>query len=95
MGGSNSNEKERDLTPAQKQQLQGLYQNAGLNSYDHHDHGMIIHRDTGYQAYEEVKQYQAVKKMNKAKNVNLKASTNDAYILPNTIKIEQDPNYIN
>lgn len=54
-----------------------------------------MHRDGGYSAYEEVKDYEAAQKLSTAKNSQVKASTNDAYILPKTVKVEQDLNYSN
>ena len=97
MGNSDSNEKERlpQLTPEQQQRLASMYGSSGLNSYEHPQVGYIVHRDMGQYAYEEIKQAEAAQKLGAAKTSTVAASSNDAYILPNTLKIENSPDYAN
>lgn len=91
MGGNNSQEHpERlpQLTPEQRQRIAQCYQNGGLQTYEHGHEGFLLPRDMGSQAYEEVKYAEAAQKLGSAKNSQVAAASNDAYLLPKTIKLE-------
>lgn len=95
MGGSDSKEKIPQLTPEQQAKMNQMYSNGGVGSYDHPESGFIMTHDTGVHAYEEVKYAAAAQKLGKAKNSNVTKSSNDAYILPDTICIEKSDQYSN
>ena len=97
MGGNNSNEQERvpQLSAEQKMKIAQCYQNNGVNSYDHPETGFIIHRDQGVNAYEEVKYAQVSHTIGNTKQSSVKASKNDAYIVPKSISIKKSQEYSN
>ena len=93
--GSSSKQKVPELTREQKQRIAQWYGASGLTSYDHGTEGYILPYDRGSHAYEELKYAQAASTLNSAKNSKVVAASNEAYILPKSLKIENDTKYTN